>query len=76
MIKSKHILSYCGICEQNTVICYNCGNVCCQGGYQCLQCKEAYEHEELYFKNSQSICFAKDETKQIKELWELASIEG
>ena len=54
MIKSKHKLSYCKQCEHKIVICYNCGNNCCNGGHgivngeECKECAEAYQHQTIY----------------------------
>lgn len=65
MLKSKHTLSYCNLCEHDIVICYNCQNNCCNGGSKCQYCEEAYEHQDLYFQDQNSISFEKDERDYI-----------
>jgi hypothetical protein len=50
----QHTWFYCGLCQSKTVICGNCGNNCCNGGYgqvdgvDCTYCSEAYELQDLY----------------------------
>lgn len=61
--KGWHKAAYCEHCQDTTIICGNCGNNCCNGGYgevpgpepytmmQCPHCKDAYNiFYELYKK--------------------------
>lgn len=62
-IKSRHTVSYCGLCS-DMVICADCGNNCCNGSRgrsiaEC-DCDEAYEHQQIYWKDSSKIEFAED----------------
>jgi len=62
---SKHILSYCDLCQSKIVICASCGNNCCNGGsgqvpvggimVPCGDCDEAYEHQEKYLADPDSV---------------------
>lgn len=51
MIKSKHELSWCSTCSggSEVVVCYKCGNNCCNGshGYSCLVLKTDSEGNYL-----------------------------
>jgi len=64
-IKSRHTLSYCGLCR-DMVICADCGNNCCNGssgrglGTSECNCDEAYEHQTLYYRDKSSIEFLND----------------
>lgn len=66
-IHSKHTLSYCGLCETKMVRCATCNNNCCSGtfggkpGDWCSDCPEAYDHQEAFLKDGDSVRFAKDE---------------
>ena len=50
----QHTWYYCELCQGKVVICGNCGNNCCNGGYgqvdgvDCTYCSEAYELQDLY----------------------------
>ena len=69
MIHSKHTLSFCVGCDTNMVLCATCGNNCCNGGSgtvngeTCRDCDEAYEHQDAYGKDPNSVRFAKDESQ-------------
>lgn len=68
MIESKHTLSYCTMCG-DMVLCADCGNNCCNGasgnsfGKNC-DCSEAYAHQAAYWKDHNSVKFAKDDRKE------------
>lgn len=70
-IKSKHILSYCPLCRTEIVKCITCGNNCCNGGYgevngeKCSDCPKAYDDQDLYWKDSNSIEFEIKETSKL-----------
>ena len=57
MIKSKHSVAFCELCDTNMVICATCGNNCCNGGSgqvdgkTCPDCDEAYEHQKIMWDN-------------------------
>lgn len=61
-IQSKHILSYCGLCQCEMVICAVCENNCCNGstrevnGKKC-GCEEAYAHQDVLWHNPENIEF-------------------
>ena len=63
-IQSKHKLSYCDHCESKMVVCATCGNNCCNGGsgeingVECLDCLEAYKHQDLFFEGVVAIEFS------------------
>ncbi len=65
MKQSKHFLSYCQLCKVKMVICFACGNNCCNGGSgknpdgsKCQSCLEAYDDQDLYYNNELSVVFA------------------
>ncbi len=67
MIKSRHTLSYCNLCETEMIRCARCNNNCCNGTYGtnldgtwCVDCPEAYDHQDLYWKNAESVIFSAD----------------
>lgn len=66
-MNSKHILTHCNLCEEDTVVCATCGNNCCNGGYgevngqKCPDCPEAYDHQDVVRKDPDSIRFSLDE---------------
>jgi hypothetical protein len=66
MIQSKHTLSYCNQCECEMVLCSVCNNNCCNGGSgktingSDCDCKEAYEHQDIYSETPEMITFEKD----------------
>lgn len=68
-IHSKHTLAYCNLCETEIVLCATCNNNCCNGvfgkvkGVQCIDCPEAYDHQEAYWKDNASVRFAHDKRK-------------
>lgn len=64
---TKHLLRYCDLCECEMIVCYTCGNNCCNGGsgevavngfmQKCPDCEDAYKMQELHHKNPESIVF-------------------
>jgi hypothetical protein len=52
------------------VLCATCGNNCCNAGYgdvngeKCADCPEAYEHQSAFWKDQNSVKFAKDDRKE------------
>lgn len=65
VIQSRHTLSRCSLCECDMVLCADCGNNCCNAGTGEVDgkrcgCDEAYEHQAAYWKNNDSVRFAKD----------------
>lgn len=80
MIKSKHTLSYCALCESEIVKCATCNNNCCNGGYgkangsgpggngpDCPDCPNAYDMQDLYWKDASAVEFAKiDDLEKLK----------
>lgn len=62
-IKSKHKLCNCGHCGR-TVLCYKCGNNTCNGmngevdGKPCDECEDAYQMNDLYYKDYKSVIFS------------------
>lgn len=69
MVISKHVLSYCSLCECKIVVCITCGNNCCNGGYgtfdgdKCSDCPDAYDMQELYWKDHTSVTFTGEELR-------------
>ena len=62
MINSRHTLSYCSLCDTEMVICADCNNNCCNGGTGKVNgencgCKEAYAHQDEYWKDKNSVTF-------------------
>lgn len=66
MIRSRHTLSHCDVCQCDIVICADCGNNCCNASTQVLEngatcgCEEAYEHQAILWTAPSSITFARD----------------
>jgi len=60
---SPHILDYCEGCKTEMVRCISCNNNCCNGGYgeiygkECPHCIEAYNHQDMYWKDISSVVF-------------------
>lgn len=67
MIRSRHTLSHCDLCQCDIVICADCGNNCCNVSTQVLDdgsmcgCQEAYAHQDVMWEDPFGITFAKDE---------------
>lgn len=66
MITSKHILDYCRLCECAMVRCATCNNNCCNSTYgpnaagiemACPDCPDAYDMQDLYWKDNTSVEF-------------------
>lgn len=64
MLKTKHFLGYCELCETEMVVCATCNNNCCNGMYGgepgnwCLDCPDAYQVQDLHFKKLCEVEFA------------------
>lgn len=62
-MKTKHLLGRCEMCGP-FVQCATCGNPCCNGmfggepGNWCQDCPDAYEVQDLYFKDPNSVEFS------------------
>jgi len=63
MIKSKHKKDFCTFCNRAIVRCGTCGNNCCNGGSgeingkECLDCLEAYKHQDMMLEGVVEIEF-------------------
>lgn len=63
-MQTKHLLGRCELCETDMVICATCGNNCCNGTYGgepgnwCPDCPNAYDVQDLYFKDPDAVEFA------------------
>lgn len=73
MIKSKHKLSYCLLCDYEIVKCGTCNNNCCNGGSgqvdgkPCPDCDDAYNMQAMHSADPTSVEFEKvDDIEKIK----------
>jgi hypothetical protein len=72
-VQSRHTVSYCIGCHAEFVRCADCGNNCCNGGSgrsihdKDCDCTEAYEHQDILWKNPELIQFASDTRETDKE---------
>lgn len=63
-MQTKHLLGRCDVCDHDMVICATCDNPCCNGtfgevsGKGCLDCPNAYDVQDLYFKDPNLVEFA------------------
>lgn len=80
MIKTKHTLDYCYGCECFMVICFACGNNCCNSAYGsiggspadqhlpvCPECPNAYDVQDAFWDDGTSVEFAGLSDKAKKE---------
>jgi hypothetical protein len=66
MLRSKHTLAHCKLCDTDMVRCGTCNNNCCNSTYGevdgkvCPDCPEAYDHQAIFWKDPIKVRFAKD----------------
>lgn len=66
MITTKHKLSYCNLCQTEMIKCATCGNNCCNGGSgevngeTCKDCDDAYNIQNAYLNDPDSVLFLKE----------------
>ena len=76
MIQSKHHITFCKVCDRDTVICATCGNNVCNGGsgkvgtQPCPDCEEAWAHDQRQHEHKDVVFAGRKEPIQdtMKEL--------